>query len=1011
MKMKKYIMLSIMCATLLTHAQDISTSSSEYVRIEVPERELKEAILLYNEGNYEMAEIAARRVIAATPTETQQREASMLLALIAYYRDATTAGMIIEKYLYNYPDAPDVNRMKALAMLSDYARNDYAKVIADMQEIDPDQLCNDERDDIILAYALAMMNEEQYNEATAQLKVLDIISNKYDDEATFYTAYIDFKEKKYDTAQAGMLTMIKSQKFGKQACRYLAEIALNTKEYAKAETLAVAYMEKYGATEQITELKRIQGEALYAQGHYLRAAIVLEEYLAEEENPKREVLYQLGMSHFGSQEYLRAPEIFAMINSGDDEIAQSAQLHSGLAYLQLNDKNKARLCFEQAAAMNADRHMRERAMYNYTVCVHETAYSGFGEAVEALEKFINEFPNSEYSDRVNSYLVETYMNTRNYESALQSIAKIQKPSNTILEAKQRLLYKSGTEAFANADIDKAIKKLNESLKVGDYERQTKAEAHFWRGEAYYRKGNFRQATKDYTQYFNLTKEHNGRIYALALYGQGYAYFMQQKYQDAFKQFNQLMQKFTASSKVIDKTTLADAQMRIGDCYFYLRKYNSAEEAYNKTIKLDPSVADYAIYQKGFTQGLTGRYADKIGTLSYLIENYSQSDYIDDALYEKGRAYVQLDKGEQAIQAFEQLTNRYPQSQYASKAGNEIALIYYQNNNIQSAIKAYKKVITNYPGSEQANLAMRDLKNLYVEENMVDSYVEFASQTQGMATIKVNERDSLTYKAAELAYIRGEDNKAIESFTKYLKQFVDGAYVNEAQYYVGCIYHKQDNYEQAMKYLQLVADRNSKFKEEATRMVADLAYNHKDYNLAQDAYGNLITISNNPSIKLHAQIHQLRAAQKTNNHALIITATDNVLSNSKLTPETATELRYYRVKANLTTGKKEAVIEDLILLSKDTRNVYGAEAKYLLGQLYYDMHQYDKAEQVVLDYISVSTPHSYWLARSFVLLSDVYVKKEKTIEAKQYLLSLKQSYQVNDDIVPMIEKRLEALNNQ
>ena len=257
----------------------------------------------------------------------------------------------------------------------------------------------------------------------------------------------------------------------------------------------------------------------------------------------------------------------------------------------------------------------------------------------------------------------------------------------------------------------------------------------------------------------------------------------------------------------------------------------------------------------------------------------------------------------------------------------------------------------------------------------------------------------------------KDNKAIESFTKYLKQFVDGAYVNEAQYYVGCIYHKQDNYEQAMKYLQLVADRNSKFKEEATRMVADLAYKHKDYNLAQDAYGNLITISNNPSIKLHAQIHQLRAAQKTNNHALIIAATDNVLSNSKLTPETATELRYYRVKANLTTGKKEAVIEDLILLSKDTRNVYGAEAKYLLGQLYYDMHQYDKAEQVVLDYVSVSTPHSYWLARSFVLLSDVYVKKEKTIEAKQYLLSLKQSYQVNDDIVPMIEKRLEALNNQ
>lgn len=1007
--MRKYILLSLMCVTLCAQAQNISTLSSEYVRTDIPENELRQARLLYDEGNYEMAEVILRKIATSPSVCSQKREAERLLTLIAFHRDATKAGDAIERYLYAYPAAPDVNRMKALAMLCNYAQGNYAAVIEDMQEVDPDQLSHEERDEVILAYAMAMMEEERYDEAAVQWRILDIISEKYDDEVTFYTAYIDFINRKYDTAQEGMEEMIDNAHFHRQARRYLAEIALETREYAKSEALAVAYIEEYGATEPVTELKRIQGEALYAQGRYLSAAIVLEEYLAEADEPKREVLYQLGMSHFGSQEYLRAPEVLAMVGNDNDEIAQSAQLHSGLAYLKLGDKNKARLCFEQAAAMTANRRLRERAMYNYTVCVHETAYSGFGEAVEALEKFLNEFPHSEYSDRVNSYLVETYMNTRNYESALQSIAKIQKPSRMVLEAKQCLLYKSGTEAFANSDVDKAIAKLSESLNVGDYDRQTRADTYFWRGEAYYRKGNYRQATKDYTQYFNLTNERSDRIYALALYGQGYAHFVQQKYQDAFKQFNLLQQKYSSSSQAIDNTTLADAQMRIGDCYFYSRKYNSAEDAYEKAISLDASVADYAIYQKGFTQGLTGRYSDKIGTLTYLVENYPQSDYIDDALYEKGRAYVQLDKGEQAIQTFEQLTENYPQSQYASKAGNEIALIYYQNDNIQSAIKAYKRVITNYPGSEQANLAMRDLKNLYVEENMVDSYVEFASQTLGMVTVEVNEHDSLAYKAAELAYVRGEEKKAIESFAKYLEQFKTGAYVNDAQYYMGCIYHKQNNPKQALHYLQLVAGRNSKYKEEATRMVADLAYDQKDYMLAQEAYGELINISNSPSTKLHAQIQLLRAAQRVGNYSLIITETGEVLNNSKLAPETAVELRYYRAKAYLATGKKESAIEDLVVLSKDTRNVYGAEAKYLLGQLYYDLQQYDKAEQLVLDYISVSTPHSYWLARSFVLLSDVYVKKERVIEAKQYLLSLKQSYQAKDDIASMIETRLNALN--
>ena len=65
--------------------------------------------------------------------------------------------------------------------------------------------------------------------------------------------------------------------------------------------------------------------------------------------------------------------------------------------------------------------------------------------------------------------------------------------------------------------------------------------------------------------------------------------------------------------------------------------------------------------------------------------------------------------------------------------------------------------------------------------------------------------------------------------------------------------------------------------------------------------------------------------------------------------------------------------------------------------------------MLLDYIDVSTPHAYWLARSFVLLSDVYAKLGRTLEARQYLLSLKQNYQADDDIAGMIETRLQNLN--
>lgn len=1008
--MRKYVILSLICATLATHAQHLGTANNHYAISDSPEQLLRRAQHLYNEQSYSSAEELLRHITDNQCTDMQRREASALLAVIAYKQDPAVADTVITEYLRNYPDAPDLNRMKALILLSDYAQKDYAAVIQDMLEVDPDLLNEEERDDLILAYALSLMEEKRHEEAAAQLCILGLISHRYNDEITFYTAYTNYVAKRYDEAEKGFMESLEVETFHHQSRYYLAEIALVLKEYAKAETLTVAYLDEFSQDSELAlEMKRIQGEALYAQQRHLQAAIVLEEYLASADMPKRETLYQLGMAHFHSGEYLRAPEILDMVCEGDDAMTQNAQLHSGLSYLKLGDKNKARLCFQQAATMTADAKVRESAMYNYTVCVHETAYTGFGESVNVLERFLNEFPSSKHADQVNSYLVETYMNTKNYEAALISIDKIQQPSPIILEAKQKLLYKAGSESFANGNTTKAITKFNESLSIGDYDRQTRADAFFWRGEAYYRNGNYKQASKDYNQYLNLTKDNKGRTYALALYGLGYAQFVQANYQEAFRRFNQLLQAHAVTSGNIDKTTLADAQMRIGDCYFQARQYNSAEKAYEKSVSIDPTIADYAIYQKGFAQGLSGRYTDKIGTLTYLVESYPTSDYLDDALYEKGRAYVQLDKGAQAVEVFEQLLKRFPQSQYAPKAGNEIALIHYQNNEIRSAINAYKKVITNYPGSEQANVAMRDLKNLYVEENMVDSYVEFAASAGGKVTIDVSEHDSLTYQAAKLAYARGDEKAALGGFKKYLEQFSKGAYTIDAHYYLGCIYYKRNEYNSTRSHLQQVTShRGNKYYEEATRMLADMAYNNRDYTLALNAYGDLIGVTNNQSTKLHAQIHRLRAAQVLGKLDIITAETASVLANSKLAPEVANELRYYRAKAYLAQKKNETAIDDLKKLSNDTRNVYGAEAKYLLGQFYYDTRQYDKAEQEVLDYINVSTPHSYWLARSFILLADVYIKKEKNIEARQYLLSLKQSYQASDDIASMIEARLKTL---
>ena len=58
-----------------------------------------------------------------------------------------------------------------------------------------------------------------------------------------------------------------------------------------------------------------------------------------------------------------------------------------------------------------------------------------------------------------------------------------------------------------------------------------------------------------------------------------------------------------------------------------------------------------------------------------------------------------------------------------------------------------------------------------------------------------------------------------------------------------------------------------------------------------------------------------------------------------------------------------------------------------------------------------TPHTYRMARSFILLSDLYSTQGKSMEAKQYLLSLQNNYDGDDDIAGMIDERLKKLSTE
>ena len=998
-RISRFICALICCTPIITSAQ-----TSE--KITSPVNLYKEGRNLFLQKNYAAATPPLKAFIRQEPNASLREEAEYMLVCSAYELKDKNSITLLRNYLEQYPDTPYANRIYALLAAGYFYEEKYDEALALFNSAQLDLLGNEERDDMTYLLATCYLKTGNVKEAAIWFETLKASSKKYDNDCAYYISYIRYTQKRYDEALKGFLPLQDNPKYKALVPYYIAEIYAIRKNYDKAEIVAQNYLSAYPQNEHAAEMYRILGDASYHFRKYHEAINAFESYLERDASPRRDALYMLGLSYFQTGVYSKAAETLGEVTGANDALTQNAYLHMGLSYLQLAEKNKARMAFEQAAASNADMKIKEQAAYNYALCIHETSYSAFGESVTVFEKFLNEFPNSQYTEMVSNYLVEVYLNTRSYEAALKSIERIAHPGTRIMEAKQKILFQLGTQAFANASFEQAIDYFNQSVAIGQYNRQTKADALYWRGESYYRLNRMTEAARNFREYLQLTEQTNNEMYALANYNLGYTAFHQKDYAQARNWFL----KYIQLEKGENRTALADAYNRIGDCFLNERNFDEAKHYYAQAESMNASSGDYSFYQLALVSGLQKDYSGKITLLNRLAGKYPTSPYVINALYEKGRSYVLMNNNNQAIASFKELLSRYPESPISRKAAAEIGLLYYQDGNYDQAIDAYKLVINKYPGSDEARLAMLDLKSLYVDMNRIDEFAALAASMPGNIRFDASEQDSLTYIAAEKIYGRGRIEEAKNSFNKYLQTFPEGSFSLNAHYYLCLIGKEQKNYDMILLHSgKLLEYPDNPFSEEALIMRAEVQFNLQQFADALASYKMLKEKATTADRRLLAETGMLRCAHLIKDDAETIHAATALLAEAKLTPELANEALYYRATSYMNQKADKKALADLQTLAKDTRNLYGAEAKYLVAQQYYTAGEYAAAEKELLDYIERSTPHAYWLARSFVLLSDVYMAMDKKLDARQYLLSLQQNYHANDDIEGMIESRLEKLN--
>ena len=933
------------------------------------------------------------------------QEADYMLVYSAYEQGRPNAVELLKDYLDVYPASRHADEVNFLIGSAHFGQGEYQKAIFWFNESNIDMLSPEQQEAYCFRLAYSLLQIGDMEKARGYFARIEQIGTKYREASTYYVAYIDYATGKYNNALVEFTRLKDLPDYKERSLYYITQIYFIQNKYEKVISEGKELLASYPDSENNSEVYRIMGNAYYHLGNEDQAINMLSKYVSSTDSPLRGDLYILGVCYYNKGNYSSAVNALGRTVRENDALSQNAYLYLGQSYLKLKDKNNARMAFEAAATSSFDKQVKEAAMYNYALLIHETAFTGFGESVTIFEDFLNDFPNSKYADKVNDYLVEVYLTTKNYQAALNSIDKIKHPSTKILEAKQDILFQLGTQAFTNMELDKAVDLFSRAISLGAYNLESRNDAYFWRGESYYRQGEYNKAISDYRTYLNNTRQRNTDMYALAHYNLGYSYFKLKEYGEALNRFRQYVNLESNQQT----PAYADAYNRIGDCLFHNRQFAMAEENYTRAAQLQPSAGDYSVYQKGFLLGLQKDYKGKISVMDRLIREFPESQYVDDALFEKGRSYVLLDNNQAAAASFEQLMRDFPQSSLARKAGVQLGLIYFNDNQPEKAADAYKSVISNYLGSEEAKVALQDLKSVYIELNDINSFAAYANSLGGNVRFEVSEQDSLTYLAAEKLFMRGDNEGARRSLTNYLQTFPQGAFSSNANFYLASIAFAKKDLEEAKRLFSLVLESgDTKFREESWARKAEIEYLDKDYAAAMESFKHLQAVAENPENKEAAKLGLMRCAELIGQPQEALLAANDLLKEPKLSPEIMSEARYVRAKAYISLKQENKALADLKEISKDTRTIHGAEAKYLLAQLYYDNKDDKNAETVLMNFIENGTPHQYWLARGFILLADIYIRQGDDFQARQYLTSLQNNYKGDDEIAAMIEDRLGKL---
>ena len=353
---------------------------------------------------------------------------------------------------------------------------------------------------------------------------------------------------------------------------------------------------------------------------------------------------------------------------------------------------------------------------------------------------------------------------------------------------------------------------------------------------------------------------------------------------------------------------------------------------------------------------------------------------------------------------------YPSSPRCTQALSDLGLAYLNLGDKQKSLEYYDRVVGASPHSSEARGAMQSIREIYVSQGDADAYFDYAAKAGLESDLTALSRDSLSFAAAQKLYLDGQQEAAAKSLRSYVQSYPKGYYLTDALYYLSDCYLRSGERGEAIETLTALAGRGTtQYTVAVLEKLSEMTYADERWDEAASAYRRLYDAAPTKTGREEAMKGYVRATVAGGDGAKIAAMAADVCGHDDAGAVALREAKYAWAGQLRAEGRRDEAVKLYRELAKDVRTKEGSEAAYYVIESTFGGGDMDKTEKEVFAF-SEREPQAYWLAKAFILLGDVYVKKGDNFQARATWQSVADGYSPADDgIVDEAKARIAKLN--